>query len=44
MNAFNQIAYDVVTLDNTDTSAQPMLVLDALDLAAVGGGGDVVTF
>jgi hypothetical protein len=44
MSAFNQITNDVLILDNTDTSAQPMLVLDALDLAAVGGGGDVVTF
>jgi hypothetical protein len=44
MNAFNQIVNDVAPLDNTDISTQPMLVLDALDLAAVGGGGDVVTF
>jgi hypothetical protein len=44
MNSFNQIVNAVATLDNADTSTQPMLVLDALDLAAVGGGGDVVTF
>jgi hypothetical protein len=42
MNALNQIANEAVTFDNIDSSEQPLLTLDALDLVAVGGGGDAV--
>jgi hypothetical protein len=42
MNALNQIANEAVTFDNIDSSEQPLLILDALDLVAVGGGGDAV--
>jgi hypothetical protein len=44
MNALHQIANDAATIDNTQTSDQPLLVLDALDLLTVGGGADVVVF
>jgi hypothetical protein len=42
MNALNQIASEVATADNSDDAAQTLLILDALDLAAVGGGADIV--
>jgi hypothetical protein len=42
MNALNQIANEAVIFDNIDSSEQPLLILDALDLVAVGGGGDAV--
>jgi hypothetical protein len=41
MNAFNQIASEALTFDTIDSTEQPLLILDALDLAAVGGGGDI---
>jgi hypothetical protein len=42
MNAFNQNTNDITTSNNADFTEQPLLILDALDLAAVGGGADVV--
>jgi hypothetical protein len=41
MNAFNQITNEALTFDTIDSEQQPLLILDALDLAAVGGGGDI---
>ncbi len=41
MNALNQIANEVFAFDTIDSTEQPMLILDALDLAAVGGGADM---
>jgi hypothetical protein len=41
MNALNQLANDVFAFDTIDSAEQPLLILDALDLAAVGGGGDI---
>jgi hypothetical protein len=41
MNALNQIANEVV-INTSDFAEQTLLILDALDLAAVGGGADVV--
>jgi hypothetical protein len=40
MNALNQIANEAVLFENINTDDQTVLVLDALDLLAVGGGGD----
>jgi hypothetical protein len=42
MNALNQIAIEAPLFDNMDSSEQPLLILDALDLMAVGGGTDAV--
>jgi hypothetical protein len=42
MNAVNQFANEVFVFDAIDSTEQPMLILDALDLAAVGGGADIV--
>jgi hypothetical protein len=42
MNALNQFANEVFAFNATDSTEQPMLILDALDLAAVGGGADIV--
>jgi hypothetical protein len=36
----NQIANEVMSFENFDANDQTVLVLDALDLLAVGGGGD----
>jgi hypothetical protein len=41
MNALNQLANDVFIFDTIDSTEQPLLILDALDLAAAGGGGDI---
>jgi hypothetical protein len=42
MNALNQVANEAQVNTDTDFADQPVLVLDALDLAAVGGGADIV--
>jgi hypothetical protein len=42
MNAVNQFANEVFVFDAISSTEQPMLILDALDLAAVGGGADIV--
>jgi hypothetical protein len=42
MNATNQIANDIFATGTPDFAEQPLLILDALDLAAVGGGTDIV--
>jgi hypothetical protein len=41
MNASNQIANDIFTIDTHEFAEQPLLILDALDLVAVGGGQDI---
>jgi hypothetical protein len=41
MNALNQINIDITNTDNADDSNQTLLILDALDLASVGGGIDI---
>jgi hypothetical protein len=42
MNALNQIAIEIQNAADADFADQTVLVLDALDLAAVGGGADIV--
>jgi hypothetical protein len=42
MNAFIQISNDAVSFDTHEPAEQPLLILDALDLTAVGGGADVL--
>jgi hypothetical protein len=43
MNALNQIQIaNEVVINTSDFAEQTLLILDALDLAAVGGGADVV--
>jgi hypothetical protein len=41
MNALNQIANESFNFDAVDSTEQPLLILDALDLVAVGGGADM---
>ncbi len=41
MNATNQIANESSNFDAAYSTEQPLLILDALDLVAVGGGADM---